>query len=217
MGCLFSGHAYLPSHPAIPDETHAFPATAYIAMAQPGDLILVKSRGPIYSVGRRLTGNRYDHIAVLLDKQETLNIVRPRAILLSVRTLFKPRNTPLILRPQWRNARQCEDFVLAMRAFSGIAYDVRKTLRGILYSLLHTWFAIRIPMPKSHISSSRWICTEAIIVTLCLTFPEFKAIDSLTLDYNRLGFATTNDFLRIAGQLPDVLQVVIPEQPRHLR
>lgn len=45
---------------------------------------------------------------------------------------------------------------------------------------------------------------------MCLqkAFPDFEAINHIMLDYHRLGFATTNDFLRMSEHFPHLLRVV---------
>jgi hypothetical protein len=89
----------------------------------------------------------------------------------------------------------------------GGIYNLNRTLLGVLLVFLSTWFGIRIRMKKLGNSASKWICTEAIIISLFKTFPDFEAINGIKLDYHVLGFATTNDFLRISKEFPDLFRV----------
>ena len=176
--------------------------------AQPGDLLLVKTPGLLYSFGRRLTRNIYDHIAVVMEDGETLNIVQPRAVVLPVRFFSRAERKPLILRPQWTDPAQSERFVLEMKKFSSGKYNLGKTLVGIATSALYGWLGIRLPMRKPSDSAPKWICTEAIISSLERALPGFEVTSHDKLDYNALGFATTNDFLRVAREHPDLLRVL---------
>lgn len=84
---------------------------------------------------------------------------------------------------------------------------MRRTLLGVSLTTLYTWTGIRMQMGKLGESAPRWICTEAIIVSLLKALPEFEAVNRMELDYHTLGFATTNDFLRIAKRFPDILAI----------
>jgi hypothetical protein len=175
---------------------------------QPGDLLLVKTPGLLYSVGRRLTRNIYDHIAVVMEDGDTLNIVQPRAVVLPVRFFSRAERRPLVLRPQWTDPAQSERFVREMKKFGSGRYNLRKTLIGIATSALYGWLAIRLPMRKPGDSATKWICTEAILSSLERALPGFDATSQDKLDCNAIGFATTNDFLRIARDHPDLLRVL---------
>ena len=176
--------------------------------AQPGDLVLVRTRRVGFAFGRRLTRNRYDHIAVVLHNNETLNIVMPKTVKLPLSTFGKPGNTPLILRPNWNTTEQRDKFLMEMERFIGGTYDTKRALLGSLLTFLNTWVGIRIKINKLTDSASKWICTEAIIISLLKISPDFEVLDRIKLDYHTLGFATTNDFLRISREYPKLLEVI---------
>ena len=180
---------------------------AILETAQPGDLVLVKTTAIGYAFGRRITRNQYDHIAVVLTEGETLNIIFPKTVKLPLSAFRKPGNAPLILRPNWRTTEQRDEFIREMLGFMDAKYDLTKTFVGIFFTCLNTWLGLRAPKRKLRDSASKWICTEAIVVSLCKVYPEFEVIKSMKLDYNILGFATTNDFLRIAKRYPDLLTI----------
>jgi len=210
MGYLLLGKEYrdLPNI-SLYDEKEKCDARslATLGRAQPGDLILVRTRRTGFAFGRRLTRNHYDHIAVVLHNNETMNIIMPKTVRLPLSTFSKPGNDPLILRPNWRTPEQREKFIAEIQGFMGGTYNLNRTLLGVLLTFLSTWVGIRIRMRKLGNSASKWICTEAIIVSLLKTFPDFKAINGIKLDYHVLGFATTNDFLRISKKFPDLLRI----------
>lgn len=175
--------------------------------AEPGDLLLVRTPGYGYAFGRALAKNAYDHIAVVLNEGKTLNIVLPKTVILPITLFAKPEKKPLLLRPQWQDNEQPQRFVSEILRYSETPYDLRKTLIGIVTLALYTWLGIKSTMKKPTRSTSRWICTEAILETLKKVFPGFHRIDDIRLDYNTLGFATTNDFFRISTHFPQLLQI----------
>ncbi len=183
-------------------------AEGVVRGAQPGDLLLVRTTRFGYRLGRGLTRNIFDHIAVVLPGGNTLNIVHPRAVVLPAHVFAKPGSSPLVLRPRWGGPGQRKAFLKGMHGFLGAPYAFWRTVAGIVVLGLDTWLAVRLPMRKPRPTAPRWICTEAILEGLVRACPDFRAIDRLDLDYNKLGFATTNDFLRIAARLPDLLRCV---------
>ena len=182
-------------------------ASAVLEMARPGDLLLVKTTGRGYALGRSITRNSYDHIAVVLPDNETLNIIFPRAVILPLSAFRKPQNAPLILRPQWESTEQRDTFIREMQGFVDARYDLTKTFTGIFLTCLCTWLGIRVAMRKRREPPSKWICTEAILASLFKASREFEAIKGMKLDYTILGFATTNDFLRISARFPNLLAI----------
>lgn len=179
-----------------------------IKKIQPGDLLLVRTPGIGYSIGRKLTRNTHDHIAVVLNKGVTLNIVNPITVIRPISIFCKPNRNPLILRPKWRDMEQRKRFVKEIEKFSNSVYNVKKTIFGVFFTSLYGWLGIRMPMKKLDESAKRWICTEAILISLLKTFPEFKVINNIKLDYHSLGFATINDFLRISKHFPELLKTI---------
>lgn len=184
-------------------------------LIQPGDLLLIKTPGLIYKIGRKLTGNTHDHIAVCLENGNTLNIVNPRAVIIPVDYFLKRQKNPVLLRPKWQNLDQRRYFIREMEQFRGCRYNLAKTFRGIVSTGLYNWLHVRIRMKKTDESASKWICTEAVIQRLCTAYPDFKAVFNIKLDYQYLGFGTTNDFMRITREYPDLIQV-IPLNPEKI-
>jgi hypothetical protein len=166
---------------------------------RPGDLIFVRTRGIVFSLGRKATRNDYDHVAVVTDSGGTLNIVNPRAVTLPVSYFARSASAPLVMRPQWRDEGRVRLFLDHVGRYGDCEYNLRKTILGT---------GVRVGMKKPTDSYEKWICTEAIIAGLVSAQPEFGAIQCMKLDYNRLGFATTNDFFRIARARPDLLRIV---------
>lgn len=181
---------------------------ALLKAARPGDLLLIKTPGTGFELGRRVTRNLYDHIAVVLDDGKTMNIINPRARILPITAFAKPEKKLLILRPKWNSLEQRDLFVKEMKAFDRSPYDLRKTLIGIATSILYVRLGIRIPMGKPTSRQQRWICTEAILTSIVKAYPDFERINRIRLDYHSIGFATTNDFLRICKYCPEILEAV---------
>ena len=213
MGGIILGSEYFQFPNVIPyvraDDVDTPRVVAVLKAAQPGDLLLIKTPGFGFELGRRLTRNLYDHIAVVLDDEKTMNIVNPRAVILPIMAFAKPERKPIILRPKWKNPEQREMFVEEMKVFDRGPYNLKKTLIGITTSVLYVWLGLRIPIKKLEGPAPRWICTEAILTSIMRAYPDFQRINSIKLDYHSLGFATTNDFFRICKSCPDLLEVVI--------
>ncbi len=176
---------------------------------QPGDLLLIRTPGRGYAFGRRIGRNRYDHVAVAVGRGMTMNIVSPHARLIPLSRLLATRPDRLVLRPVWQNEAQREAFVSFMEGFDGRPYDMRRALTGIGLNILYAWLAIRIPLHRPQPGTHIWVCTEAILENLRAAIPAFREIEMLPLDYYRLGFSTTNDFMRIAKWRPDLLREII--------
>jgi len=187
-----------------------FKKNAIIKKVQPGDLLIVKTPGLLYSFGRRLTRNTHDHIAVVLNNYKTLNIVVPKTIIRPIFIFIRPKKEPILLRPQWKNLDQRNKFISEIKKFKASVYNIRKTILGIILTTFYSWLGIRIPMKKLRPSAKKWICTEAILNVLLKVLPCFKKIERVKLDYHSIGFATINDFLRISQQNPEILKIIYP-------
>jgi hypothetical protein len=209
MGRLLLGKEYFPS-----DELYSISKINYISnferikRLKPGDLLLVKTPGVIYRLGRKITKNIYDHIAVVLYNNETLNIVVPETVIRPTSLFSKSNRIPLILRPKWVNVEQKKKFIYEMEKFRNIQYNSKKTIIGVFINMIYSRLGIKIKIKKLDRTAKRWICTEAILLCLMEAFPEFSTINTLKLDYNEIGFATTNDFLRITEKFPELLEVI---------
>lgn len=74
--------------------------------AEPGDLLFVRTPGRLFSAGRAVTRNPYDHVAVVLEGGQTLNIVAPEARMLPLSRFTGPSRNTLLMRPAWRDPGQ---------------------------------------------------------------------------------------------------------------
>lgn len=178
---------------------------------EPGDLILVRSHGLVYAVGRRATGNRYDHVAVVMRDGRTLNIDKPSARLLPLDRLLRPSLRPRVLRPAFAGAEERDRFVIEIEQRLGAPYDVRRTL-WLLQRLLERRLHGRArPLPPLGLDRPRWICTDAVLLALDRHVRGFAGLRAMPLDWISLGSGTTNDLLTIAARRPDLLaEVALP-------
>ncbi|GBG28324.1 Hypothetical Protein FCC1311_045472 [Hondaea fermentalgiana] len=67
---------------------------------EPGDLILLATAGPVYALGRKLTGQTYDHVVVVLDRQRALHISPPVIRTLALDTVLRSSRSPRVIRPR---------------------------------------------------------------------------------------------------------------------
>jgi hypothetical protein len=173
---------------------------------EPGDLILVQTPGWSFSLGRKLTQNPYDHVAIVVDQGQTLNIVNPRAVDVPTEHITEPHRAPLVLRPVWDSPEQVPLFIENINTFRDIAYDFQHAVMGICLVTMREWLGLSLRLKPLRNGTRKCICTEAIILSLIKSLPSFEEITEMALDYVALGFATTNDLLRIARNRPDLLR-----------
>ena len=178
---------------------------------EPGDLILVKSEGPLFALARRLGGNPYDHVAIVSGDRRTINIDKPRVRVLPLDRLLRSPLHPRILRPRFADAEERSRFVGEIERLVRAPYDVRRTLW-----LVERIFEQRLlgrARPLAPLGSDRraWICTDAVLLALERHVSGFSALRELPLDWVALGSGTTNDLLEISRRRPDLLaEVALP-------
>lgn len=177
-----------------------------VGKLEPGDLILVQTPGWSFSFGRKLTQNPYDHVAVVVNHGQTLNIVQPKAVMVPVEHITEPHRAPLALRPVWGSPEQVPLFIENINTFQDISYDLHHAVMGICLVTLREWLGLSLRVRPLRNGARRCICTEAIIFSLIKSLPGFEEIKEIPLDYVALGFASTNDLLRIARNRPDLLR-----------
>ncbi len=175
---------------------------------EPGDIILIQTSGFLYSFWRRLSCSAYDHVAVVLENKETFNILYPVAKKLPASYFFRHGKTPLVLRPSWQNQRQKTDLIQAMEKLEGMHYNSLRGIIGVINMIIYTKLRIKIPMKTPVMSSKTWVCTDATILFLERAVNGFSEIRTLNLDLFKLGYASTNDFIRIACHRPELLKKI---------
>ena len=175
---------------------------------RPGDLILVKSPGLVWELGRRLGGNAYDHVAIVGSEGRTVNIDKPSARLLRVERLLRPQLRPKVLRPRFASDEERAAFVAEMERLVTAPYDVRRTLGLVARLVTRRLVRVSWPLPRLGWDREKWICTDAVLLGLERHARGFDAIRELPLDWVRLAAGTTNDLLEISRRRPDLLATV---------
>ncbi len=178
------------------------------ASLEPGDLVLVKSRGLVFAVGRRVGGNAYDHVGVVVDGGQTVNIDKPRTRLVPAARLVRDELEPLVLRPRWPSSDARAAFVRWIGELAGKDYDVRRTLRLIARLIVKRALRVAWRLPRPRPDAPRWICTDAVLLGLEQFAGARDALRELPLDWNALGCGTTNDLLVISERRPDLLHAL---------
>ncbi len=174
----------------------------------PGDILLTQTSGFAFSLWRRLSCTMYDHSAVVLENNDTLNIVYPITKKLPASHFFRFGKTLFVLRPMWRSKKQCTDFIHSMERLEGTPYNSLRSIFNILNMVVYYRFGFRIPLRVPEITNKRWVCTDGILIHLQNIVPEFSKINELDLDLYRFGFTSPNDFIRIAYYHPDLLKKI---------
>jgi hypothetical protein len=190
------------------DSVDSSNITAVYPKLVPGDILLTQTYGFFYSLWRRLSCTMYDHSAVVLENEETLNVVYPVAKKLPASHFFRSGKSPMVLRPAWRSERQLAEFLRAMHRLEGTRYNLFRGVFNISNAMMYHRLGLKIPLKVPEITDKKWVCTDAIIIYLQNSMPEFSKIKKLDLDLFRFGFTTLNDFMRIAYYMPDLLKKV---------
>ncbi|KAI9905725.1 hypothetical protein PsorP6_014198 [Peronosclerospora sorghi] len=150
-------------------------------LVQPGDLIFITTSGLVYSVGRYLTENDYDHVqkkkrfftvafnvvglaqVVVLDDRTVLHIGMPSVKLMPLERLLLPQRQPVVLRvPMSETERQL--FLSCARQLIGCKYDVTRAYELVVRLALKRLTGSS-PLPKLSldVKSNAWICTDAVM------------------------------------------------------
>lgn len=174
----------------------------------PGDILLTQTYGFFYSLWRKISCTMYDHTAVVLENNETLNVVYPITIKLPVSHFFKSDKFTIALRPVWKNQKQLEEFIYSMHLLEGTHYNSFRGFFNILNMMMYYRLGFKIALKVPEITSKKWVCTDAILMYLHKIIPEFSDIEELDLDLFRFGFTSLNDFLRIAYYKPYLLKKI---------
>ena len=172
----------------------------------PGDILLTQTYGFFYALWRRLSCTTYDHAAVVIEDNQTLNVVYPVAVKMPADHFFRSGKSPVVLRPVWRSEQQLGDFLDSFKRLEGTRYNSFRGFINISNAMIYNRLGLKIPLRVPALTDRRWVCTDAIILHLQKSIPEFSEIKKLDLDLFRFGFTTLNDFLRIAYTMPDLLK-----------
>ncbi|HEX9102781.1 MAG TPA: hypothetical protein VF997_11280 [Polyangia bacterium] len=175
---------------------------------EPGDLILVKSAGIVFGLARRISGNAFDHVAVVASDGSTINIDKPGARLLPAERLLRPSLHPLVLRPRFADAAERVAFVRDIERLVRAPYDVRRTLDLVVSVLLRRFAGVTRRLPPLGWERERWICTDAVLLGLERNAAGFRGLRMMPLDWVALASGTTNDLLEISRLRPDLLAPV---------
>ncbi len=177
---------------------------------QPGDLVLIKTPGLPYKVGRFLMGTTYDHISVVVRNGLTANVVWPQNIYFPAKQLLAPKRKPFVIRPIWENATEQNQFVDWMESLMGQSYNTRRARHLILRLILNKFLAVIHPMKRLEANKEQCLCTDAVFHGLMLSIDSFKPLESYALDWTYLQCASTNDFLALCNLIPHKFQIIYP-------
>ncbi|KAL7692350.1 putative papain-like cysteine peptidase superfamily [Plasmopara halstedii] len=182
-------------------------------LVQPGDLIFMTTSGLVYSLGRSLTDNAYDHVVVVLDECTVLHVGMPSVKLMPLERLLLPQRQPVVQRVQMLK-EELQLFLRCARQLVGCKYDGARAYKLMLRLILKRMFGIA-PLPRLplDVKSNAWICSDSIIVLLagcCKRFREslMKAKQETKLDIFTLGSASLADFERLHRVQPDIISRV---------
>ncbi|ETO75806.1 hypothetical protein F444_08661 [Phytophthora nicotianae P1976] len=178
-----------------------------------GDLIFITTSGLVYSVGRYLTENAYDHVVIVLDQNTVLHVGMPSVKLMPLERLLLPQRQPVVLRVPMSEG-ELQLFLRCAKQLIGCKYDVARAYQLMLrLALKRVTGSTPLPRLPLDVKSNAWICSDSIIVLLagcCKGFREalVKARQETDLDIFTLGSASMTDFERIRRIEPSIISRV---------
>ncbi|HEU0033933.1 MAG TPA: hypothetical protein VFQ53_25065 [Kofleriaceae bacterium] len=152
-----------------------------------------------------MTGNAYDHVAVVASDGRTINIDKPNTRMLPVERLLRESLHPRVLRPVFGDPDERARFVAEIERLVDAPYDVRRTLWLIERLLERKLLRRARALPALGRDRRAWICTDAVLLALERHVPAFAKLRELPLDWVAIGSATTNDLLAIERLRPDLM------------
>ncbi|EEY61686.1 uncharacterized protein PITG_02024 [Phytophthora infestans T30-4] len=182
-------------------------------LVKPGDLIFITTSGLVYSVGRYLTENAYDHVVIVLDENTVLHVGMPSVKLMPLERLLLPQRQPVVLRVPMSES-ELQLFLRSARQLIGCNYDVARAYQLMLrLALKRVTRSTPLPRLPLDVKSNAWICSDSIIVLLagcCKGFREAltKARRETDLDIFTMGSASMTDFERIRRIEPGIISRV---------
>lgn len=177
-------------------------------MPEPGDILLVRSPQKTFRLGRRLMRTEHDHVSVVLGGGRALNIVHPRAVLTPLERMLVPGRSPALLRPAWPSEAARAAFVADLEQLQDAPYNTLRGISLVLRLFLKRTLGLSLPLAEPRADGPSYICSDTMLLRLERHLPGFaERIRELPLDYVQLRCASTDDFLAIARQRPDLLTV----------
>ncbi|CAI5730182.1 unnamed protein product [Hyaloperonospora brassicae] len=180
---------------------------------QPGDLIFSTTSGAVYSMGRYVTENTYDHVVIVMDERTVLHVGMPSVRLMPLERLLLPQRQPVVLRVAMAE-EELQRFLRCARHLVGCQYDVARAYQ-LMVRLALKRLTGSSPLPRLplDVKSNAWICSDAILVLLagcCEAFREAlaKARQEAELDIFTIGSASLTDFQRLRRIEPAVISRV---------
>ncbi|ETW03957.1 hypothetical protein H310_04365 [Aphanomyces invadans] len=176
-------------------------ASHAVTLTKPGDVILVTSGGFIYSTGRYLTQQPWDHALLVVDATKALHVGFPRVCYVSLERVLLPKRQPAIYRvPTIHDSPSAQSLIQKYaELMQDTPYDIARAITlGRQLTLEHLFnlkSTARAAPPRK-----AWVCTDAILSLLAACSPTFHSqlkAQAPRLDLSRLGIASLKDFLTL--------------------
>jgi hypothetical protein len=183
----------------------------------PGDLVLLKTPGVVYSGFRQLSSFEFDHVVVALSRPDhCLHISPPKARRVRAVRLLTSDRSPMVLRPHFESQSERETFVHRCEKLLDADYNLSKLYGMVARNVLEKQFKVGRFLPKASApspSDSSWLCTDAILVCLMESSTRIKRVCTELrpqLDFFRTGSASMSDLMRLssAGVLDEIPIIV---------
>ncbi|KAF0698621.1 Aste57867_10778 [Aphanomyces stellatus] len=176
-------------------------ASLAIGLTKPGDIILVTTGGFVYSTGRYLCQQPWDHALLVVDSTKALHVGYPRVCYVSLERVLLPKRQPAIYRvPSIADSPDAQATIQKYaEQMQDTPYDIPRALALIRTLTMEHMLNVK---PSSRVQPPRkaWICTDAILSLLAACSPAFQLQlkkHSKRLHLSQIGIASLKDFLTL--------------------
>jgi len=187
-----------------------------------GDVILLRTRGTAYAIGRILVGQEtvggqegFDHaVVVLKGEKEVLHVSPPIIRRLSVDFVLKTSRSPKVLRPRLTDAERTR-FLQSLEMHEGKRYSLTQFFVALVGLSTKNMFninpwALMPKAPRHERRSESLICTHLILSALAQTSCDFEKVllrDKCSIDFdpNHTSSGSLQDFVQLHRLHPDLL------------
>ncbi|ETV66735.1 hypothetical protein, variant [Aphanomyces astaci] len=175
-------------------------AAAHAAtQTKPGDIILVTTGGFVYSTGRYLTQQPWDHALLVVDATKALHVGFPRICYVSLERVLLPKRQPAIYRVPSIHASPNAQTLLQKYAqlMQDTPYDLARAILLGRHLMLEHLFNIQPTTRTAAPPRRAWVCTDAILSLLAVCSPTFHRqlkANTPRLHLSKLGIASLKDF-----------------------
>ncbi|KRX08946.1 hypothetical protein PPERSA_08149 [Pseudocohnilembus persalinus] len=189
---------------------------------QPGDIIITKTPTTVYNIVRKLTKSEYDHVSIVLDKQNVIHIAPPQIRLINSQIFLTQKHKPIIIRANL-SENQINDFLQNLMSQQNLNYDYNECLKLLGLKFLNNFVVLeKIPniTAQSSIIYKKKICSDLVFYCLAMVSQEFKnCLQNYVydLDFYKFGNFSPDDLIILFCKDKSKLFSLVHGEQRHIQ